>query len=504
MYSLMIVDDDPILCDAMCVKAQLIRKESGLDFCVSAVAHSVSEAWSLFQQQPADIVITDIQMPYQSGLELIAQVDAHYPDTQLIVLSGYSDYDYMRGALHGGVTDYLLKPIRLCQLREVLVKCAQNVDRQRSFAETRGLQQEQFFHLELEHALNGLLTGAPEDAPVLEKPKPPFQLALLSMAHPEAFAQLLHDFSFSGKAGSNTSMCFVTDPWSHPVLLFFQADALKNEISYTLEALCHYMREQGHACCAAFSHPFESWQQYAAMHKQARRALSWQLLRQFTVISASDYPQKSSLKTAELLSACCRCLHMDFQSRNFDRLNALLSKYFTPEFFSYTDATPHDIKSLYTYFLTQAQETATSFDAQLEDPPHFSSFVSFDALLRYCKELLAFLQEQSERGTGKNQHIIDTAIRYIEENYNREINMNDAAGAVSMSYSYFSKFFKEQTHQSFSEYLTGIRMREAKKLLEEDPSIKVKDIAALVGYESVYSFSRAFKQFYNYSPKQTH
>ena len=69
-----------------------------------------------------------------------------------------------------------------------------------------------------------------------------------------------------------------------------------------------------------------------------------------------------------------------------------------------------------------------------------------------------------------------------------------------MCYTYFSKFFKEQTQQSFSEYLTSIRMREAKHLMEEDPSVKIKDVAHLVGYESVYSFSRAFKQYYKFSP----
>ena len=43
-------------------------------------------------------------------------------------------------------------------------------------------------------------------------------------------------------------------------------------------------------------------------------------------------------------------------------------------------------------------------------------------------------------------------------------------------------------------------MGEAKRLMEEDPSIKIKDVAHLVGYESGYSFSRAFKQYYKVAP----
>ena len=45
-------------------------------------------------------------------------------------------------------------------------------------------------------------------------------------------------------------------------------------------------------------------------------------------------------------------------------------------------------------------------------------------------------------------------------------------------------------------------MREAKRLMEEDPAIKIKEVAELVGYESVYTFSRAYKQYYHVSPKQ--
>ena len=94
------------------------------------------------------------------------------------------------------------------------------------------------------------------------------------------------------------------------------------------------------------------------------------------------------------------------------------------------------------------------------------------------------------------------AKQYVQNNYNRDISMDEVAEMVSMSYSYFSRVFKEQLHQSFSEYVLSVRMREAKRLMEEDPAIKIKEVAELVGYESVYTFSRAYKQYYHVSPKQ--
>ena len=136
----------------------------------------------------------------------------------------------------------------------------------------------------------------------------------------------------------------------------------------------------------------------------------------------------------------------------------------------------------------------------LERIRSFPLFTSLDELRGYFQELLYRIQRQSEKETEKDHYVITKAIGYMEQHYNQDISMKDVAAAMNMSYTYFSRFFKEQTHQSFSECLTSIRMGEAKRLMEEDPAIKIKEVAHLVGYESVYSFSRAFKQYYKVVP----
>ena len=120
----------------------------------------------------------------------------------------------------------------------------------------------------------------------------------------------------------------------------------------------------------------------------------------------------------------------------------------------------------------------------------------------YLDGVLKQVEAASRVSTDKYAYILSTATEYVEKNFNREISMNEVAEKVSVSYTYFSRLFKEQMHQSFSEYVVSVRMREAKRLIQEDPSIKMKDVAALVGYESVYAFSRAFKQYFHVSPKQ--
>ena len=69
-----------------------------------------------------DVVFTDIRMPGMSGLELMEHLSSHYPEILIVVISGYSDFDYMQQSIRSGVTDYLLKPIDNAQLENTLSK----------------------------------------------------------------------------------------------------------------------------------------------------------------------------------------------------------------------------------------------------------------------------------------------------------------------------------------------------------------------------------------------
>jgi len=69
-----------------------------------------------------NILITDVCMPFLSGVELIKAVRAEFPDMVCIALSGYSEYEYVRDAMVAGAIDYLLKPLSADDLLDVLSK----------------------------------------------------------------------------------------------------------------------------------------------------------------------------------------------------------------------------------------------------------------------------------------------------------------------------------------------------------------------------------------------
>lgn len=96
---------------------------------------------------------------------------------------------------------------------------------------------------------------------------------------------------------------------------------------------------------------------------------------------------------------------------------------------------------------------------------------------------------------------IKRAVKYMEENYARDLNMAMVSNYVSLNYTYFSKIFKEYTGDNFVGYLKKIRISRAKELLESSHS-KVYEIAEQVGFENTKLFTRVFKEKEGITPQE--
>lgn len=101
---------------------------------------------------------------------------------------------------------------------------------------------------------------------------------------------------------------------------------------------------------------------------------------------------------------------------------------------------------------------------------------------------------------GYYEKIVSTVLQYIEENF-KNATLEGAANLVNLSPNYLSKVMKERSAYTFSDYLYETRMKQAGKMLK---SIEYKhfEIAYHIGYDNPKNFSRAFKQYYNMTPRQ--
>ena len=95
--------------------------------------------------------------------------------------------------------------------------------------------------------------------------------------------------------------------------------------------------------------------------------------------------------------------------------------------------------------------------------------------------------------------MIQAVKNYMEAHFEEHLTLESAAATVYVSPSYLSTLFKKETGSNFSEYLTAIRMKNAKRLLD-DASYTVAQVAEMTGYRDVKHFSSVFQKYYDISP----
>ncbi len=127
MIKVFLVEDEPLLLNGLMTFINSLH----MDFEISGCAYSGYEALQKIQENPPDVLITDVRMPLMTGLELIELATQKYPNLVTIIISGYADFEYARSSLRLNVCDYLLKPFLPEEVERSLSKAAATIENQK-------------------------------------------------------------------------------------------------------------------------------------------------------------------------------------------------------------------------------------------------------------------------------------------------------------------------------------------------------------------------------------
>ena len=107
MYKALIIDDVSLVRDAV----KMLGQWDMFDITDIYEARNAQEALAVIQAEKPDLIITDMKMPVMDGTALLQYLETEHIPAKVIVISGFSDFSYMRTAIKSGVVDYILKPI---------------------------------------------------------------------------------------------------------------------------------------------------------------------------------------------------------------------------------------------------------------------------------------------------------------------------------------------------------------------------------------------------------
>lgn len=126
MYRVVIIDDESLIVEGL----RKVVKWSDYNCEVVATADDAVKGAEVIRKVQPHILFTDIRMPGDNGLTMLAGLRSEFPDMQVAVLTGYRDFGYAQEAIRLGVTRFLLKPSKMDEIHEALSTMTARLDKE--------------------------------------------------------------------------------------------------------------------------------------------------------------------------------------------------------------------------------------------------------------------------------------------------------------------------------------------------------------------------------------
>lgn len=491
MLRIVIVDDEASIREGL---AKMIGKESGR-FLIAGSFSNGQEALEFISGEEIDLVITDIRMPLVDGLELIKEVKVIRPETNCIIMSGFTDFEYARQALLYAAVDYMLKPINKKQLFERLYALEEE--------RTASLKKEQQYRSGL--LLPYLKTTLPHCSrlPELALPQPYFSVLALKASDMDMLRSSVRMLL------RQEQCCF--DP--------VDAD------DQTLAMVCYYSRQPGPEDILQFAellrrlpHPgivnIGASPGYATpvllgkAFSEAKRACDQGIycFSCWNFIHFSEAP--GPYQDAALLFAGCR----EMLAQNLQLINIPQVVHGLEALFEQLRERKADTPSIL-YLCRLIEETAFvelqewgelySEEAAKALEEQLLACMSFDEMKRlFIGEIAKILEHIRSVRMAQAGKSVETVKRWIKEHYAQPAELGSLARMVYLTPSYLSKLFKHETGMTITDYLIEIRIKKAKQLLKHASDKKIHEIGSEIGYPDPAYFNRLFKRIVGITPNE--
>jgi two-component system response regulator YesN len=475
-------------------------------FLIAGEASNGQEALELIESIHPHIIITDIVMPIMDGEELTRVVKQRYPDIQIIILSSYGEYDYVRSTFQNGVVDYILKP----QLdAQSLLKGLQNAASRISLPKKTERNTEE--HPSVEQVINKLILGyrTSVDEEFLSSAFPFHQFFLLGVdvrnhsSHEtlEWFKEKVEDeLRLNIRDGVFYSFSFNKNFFA--LLL----NVNENKIA-DLAKLCDQIAEQEHGIGFALTEAFHDFMQIGKIYQEnLLKLMDYRFyLSDQPLLMKQNLPKEQPLFKKFNLDWFTEELKHEHFDNAFTYLKdhaSGLSRCCTMEIFEYKAFFSNIIFNI-TILLSNLD-----YDVKELDKAKYAYFKSFDEVstAQEAVELLEDFIEEAKKCLLVLQNQYDNVnlkklVEYMKEHYAEPLTLTEMAKHFHFNPSYLSSYFSTHMHEGFIEYLNKIRIEEAAELLIEDHA-SISEISGMVGYSDHSYFCKVFKKVKGLSPSQ--
>lgn len=496
---IVIVEDEIKIREGM---AKLIESET--EHTVVEKAADGEEGLKAILRFKPDLVITDIRMSKMDGLEMIRELKQRQISARVVILSGYSEFEYAKKAIQYGVDDYLLKPLSAEDVTELLEKVRVQIEKEELAKDTLEVYLSNLIHCaeneqERIYQILNQICGFPykgrydlllgyvgtaentykkhveDSVEELRGKYPDFKIYYTYVNHLQKAYILIQ--------GEKDTQSFekIEGSFYRRLLLQFQNNAEKamwtKEEFYDLTELKGIMSKLDLRIAHAFQADCKNWIGENADEKYDVLDVPNNIINKIKNGICQENSQRLNEGSKELIQY--------LKSGKFKAEDVKL--FFVKNYFMMLEhlqeinrpVYEHLIKSNYQKFYEQA--------------------ITWSEMERVYRDIIENITNTNVNREDISNYVIQKAIAYIREHFHEGLTQEEIARKLEITPEYLSTLFKRELGINFSTFLKKFRISHAKRLLK-GTDMKIYEIASAVGYSDSKYFQRVFKEQIGISP----
>ena len=482
------------------------------------------EVLERIEEEKPDIILTDINMPFMDGLELLKKLQTEYPQIITIAVSGYDDFEKVKGVFVSGGLDYLLKPVGKEELVRILTKALGILEERETLRRNTETNRQQ------EHKLSSFMEDSEYSALLSGKLYGQFQ----AQPHVSSTGE------FSGMAALMVKFYNIAE-----IAEKFEHDSLQMSLDIKTK-LRKLMDGDPDAIIFNNCNKMSEFLIFTSLRTKSLQIFAEKILKEFPLddygpVSVILHEQTGSLDdigniyrdmiavlvtrpftyTHCILScpegestSACQTVGKNISHRIEEELYHFLNTsqknetrkliFQTCDFRNCDNGSWSclDVKQyirritgiLYRYVQEQQPELTAQAEEAMDDIDYYMKCLDAASVMASIKILLNSLWENvSENNVDSAGSQVEQIRQYILTSYHENITLTALASAYHMDASYLSRMFSQTYGETIIAYLTRVRMEQAIRLMGDEEK-KLETISFLVGYDDYNYFSRVFRK----------
>jgi len=523
LYRIILVDDEITTRKGLILGIKW--SSLGLEFC--GEAKDGIEGLELARRVQPHVILTDVRMPHMNGIEMVTQLRKELPQCKIIFMSGFTDKEYLKSAIHLKAVDYVEKPLSLTEIaaslsnavdtcKEENLKKHNEVDLIKSSRKNIRILKN---HLTLE-----FMNCEPDLFDIRSK----YDLELIGLNINDIYTSVIYKFNLLKLNGYKLNVDnYHRDKLSDIVEKCIDGSDIKyifgflqnGQLTIFFSSRTEHFNGLLISVIKEIKQNFETFfgdktlitvgigkvvrgiKNTTASYQIAKNALQKYFLQGYgnifyfedikelvePVIDLKIYELVKNLEaeaTLELLKSICE------KWKNINNINLRSINVFFLNLIGRLSATMIDkgIK-----LEDESKEYELAFDEIL-------SYYTLDEVIQFIYEKMSMFSTSVEEHKGKSRKII-SAINYIKEHYNEEITLNMISDKIEVTPSYLCRLFKKETNRTVNGYIEEVRLQIAKELIR-NYDMKLEEVAKRVGYNNANYFSMVFTKANGYYPSE--